>query len=233
MRLLSAADFESGSIPPRLAADEIHVWLCPHAGGDDFVHTLLAAYLGVAAADITIERDGHGKPFLVSPGGGDVQFNLSHSGNALVVAIARGQAVGVDIESGTRERPWLALARRYFTPAEYAALASLPRSRLPSAFLELWSCKEAVVKALGRGIAFGLHRLGFGWAADGTVSGLREIDPEAGNPDEWQVVRLVPGAGLSGALAWRGPPRRLRALRHGPGDNLRAASGVARSDGKA
>jgi 4'-phosphopantetheinyl transferase len=144
--------------------------------------------------------------------------------------------VGVDIESGTRQRPWLALAQRYFTPREYAALAALPPGRLASAFVELWSCKEAVVKALGRGIAFGLHRLGFAWAADGTLAGLREIDPDAGAVDEWHVIRLAPGPGLVGALAWRGPGRRLLALRRGrvddPGDNLGAASGVARGDGE-
>jgi 4'-phosphopantetheinyl transferase len=213
MRLLAAADFQPGTLPSSLAADEIHVWLCPHESGDEAVRHLLGSYLGVAATDIALERDSHGKPFLASPVDMDMHFNLSHSGKALVVAIARGQPVGVDIESGARPRPWLALAERYFTPAEHAALAALPGPRLAPAFLELWSCKEAVVKALGRGIAFGLHRLGFGWTPDGTLAGLREIASDGGTVDEWQVVRLAPAPGFVGALAWRGPSRRLRALR--------------------
>jgi 4'-phosphopantetheinyl transferase len=218
MRLLAAADFQPATSPIRLSADEIHVWFCPDEGGDDesgddAVQRLLGAYLGVEAATVVLERDPHGKPFLAAPVDSDMQFNLSHSGNTLVVAVGRGQAVGVDIESGSRARPWLALAERYFTPAEHAALAALPAPRLASAFLELWSCKEAVVKALGRGIAFGLHRLGFAWTPDGALAGLIEIAAEAGGVDEWHVVRLAPAPGLVGALAWRGPRRRLRALR--------------------
>ena len=218
MRLLAATDFEPETLPLRLAADEIHVWFFPAESGLDetggeSVQRLLGAYLGVEAAAVALARDPHGKPFLAAPVDSDMQFNLSHSGNTLIVALGRGQAVGVDIESGSRTRPWLALAERYFTPAEYATLAALPAPRLASAFLELWSCKEAVVKALGRGIAFGLHRLGFGWTPDGALAGLIEMAAEAGGVDEWHVVRLAPAPGLVGALAWRGPSRRLRALR--------------------
>jgi len=214
MRRLIAADFAPGTPPATLADDEIHVWLSAGrqgAAAGAFVDGLLAAYLGTEPSQIAVDRDSHGKPYLVRPLG-SLQFNLSHSGRHLIVAISRSPSLGVDIETASRTRPWLALAQRYFTPAEHATLTALPEGDLAAAFLALWSCKEAVVKALGRGIAFGLHRLGFGWAADGSLDRLVEIDIEAGRPDEWNVVQVFPARGVTGALAWRGPDRRLRAF---------------------
>jgi 4'-phosphopantetheinyl transferase len=216
MRMLTAADFADATPPVSLASDEIHIWLYADEevlGAIDIVRSLLAAYLRVDRAAVAIERDDHGKPRLAQPVGTDLQFNLSHSGHSLIVALSRSQTLGIDIESGVRARPWLALAERYFTAEEYAALAALPAHRLRAAFLELWSCKEAVVKALGRGIAFGLDRLSFARTPDGGVERLVRIDAEAGSAHEWQIVRLSLAPELAGALAWRGPDRKLCAFR--------------------
>lgn len=224
MRTLVAADFADATPPVPLAADEIHLWLYADedgVGSIDIVANLLAAYLRIDGAAIAIERDSYGKPRLARPADTDLQFNLSHSGRSLIVALGRSQALGVDIENGSRQRPWLALAQRYFTAEEHAALARLPEHRLPAAFLELWSAKEAVVKALGRGIAFGLDRLGFDRSPDGALRGLARIDIEAGIAAEWRIVRLSPAPGLAGALAWRGANRKLRAFR--------ASAGAARA----
>ena len=107
---------------------------------------------------------------------------------------------------------WLALAERYFAPAEYERLTRMPEATVAAAFIALWSCKEAVLKGLGRGIAFGLHRLRFEWDARGQLACLAGIDAEAGDAADWQVVRLAPAAGVVGAVAWRGPPRPLLAF---------------------
>ena len=72
--------------------------------------------------------------------------------------------------------------------------------------------KEAVLKALGRGLAFGLDRLRF--ELDGNdPRALADIAAEAGAVAEWQVTRFDAGHDHAGALAWRGPPLRVRALR--------------------
>jgi len=221
MRLLAAADFALATPPPPLAADAIHVWYfrsVAKAGHSTLLTRLLAGYLGIPHAHLVIERDGYGKPHLTGPHAASMQFNLSHSGSSLIVALSRNQAVGVDIEDGLRDRPWLALAERYFAPAEYERLARLPEADLAERFIALWSCKEAVLKALGRGIAFGLHRLRFEWDAGGQLARLAGIDAEAGPAAEWRVVRLAPAAGVAGALAWRGPDRPLLAFVADTGD---------------
>src|SRR5262249_4562138 len=115
-------------------------------------------------------RGDHGKPYLSPPQA--LEFNVSHSAGSLLVGLSATQALGVDVESTRRERPVVELAGRYFAASESVALARLaPAERLP-AFLRLWSCKEAVVKALARGLGFGLQRMAFDIDASGRPQGL-------------------------------------------------------------
>src|SRR5580765_8451440 len=217
MRTLSESDFVAATPPVELGDDEIHLWIFPHCGSgvvarlatQRCLHETLAAYLGVDSGDLRIERDDAGKPRLA---GGALQFNLSHSGETLLIGLSRTQALGVDIERGARGRPWLEIAHRYFTAEEAAALAALPADSRARGFIDLWSAKEAVLKAIGRGIAFGLDRVGFGLDAAGATRRLVHVADEAGTPEQWQVVRLSPLPGVTGALAWRGADMKLRAF---------------------
>ena len=217
MRLLSATDFAPSRYPVGLADAEVQVWYFPptrtttsRSGGDPRLPRLLAAYTGCDAADLRFDRGAHGKPSLRSPA--TLQFNLSHSGGALLVAISRDQPLGVDLESLARQRPGLELARRFFDGEEADALARLGAPRQHAAFLRLWSCKEAVVKALGQGLSFGLARLRFALDSQGWPIALNVIHASAGTPQEWQIIQLAPGVDAVGAVAWRGPERTLRAF---------------------
>ena len=217
MRCLSASDFtESRHAPIELRSGEIHVWFSAAASAGmarvagDWLRRRLAGYVGAAPEQIGLARGEHGKPLM--PDRPDLQFNLAHSGGALLFAIARSQPLGIDIETDARRRPALELARRFFCAAEADALARLDAARRQAAFLQLWSCKEAVVKALGRGIGFGLDRLAFDLDECGVPQRLNVIDSSAGAAAEWQIVRLEPACGYRGALAWRGPSLRLRAF---------------------
>jgi 4'-phosphopantetheinyl transferase len=222
MRLLSASDFKPARFPVVLADDEIHLWLLAADGNHNAVRGdgarvrgLLAAYLGCAQDTLNVALGEHGKPFLDGhflAGTRAFEFNVSHSGSALLVAIARGQELGVDIETQRRRRPVLELARRFFAADEASALARLEEPQRQMAFLRLWSCKEAVVKALGIGIGFGLARVQFGIDPAGEPVQLSVIHASAGNVEDWHVVRLAPTAAHIGALAWRGPARRVRAF---------------------
>ena len=168
---------------------------------------LLASYLDCVIGQVRMERDEHGKPRLVEA---PLEFNLSHSGGRLLVALSRAQSLGVDLETPRRDRPVLELARRWFDPLEATALAALPEAERQATFLRQWSCKEAVLKALGRGIGFGLDRVAFDMDAAGNTLRLRRLDGES-TPAAWHIVRLHPATGCVGALAWRGLARTIRA----------------------
>lgn len=220
MRLLSASDFTPARVPVALADDEIHLWLLAADGNHQAlrgdgprVRGLLAAYLGCAQDAVNVGLGEHGKPYLDGLAGTrPFDFNVSHSGGALLVAIARGQELGVDIETQRRQRPVLELARRFFAADEASALARFDPMQRQMAFLRLWSCKEAVVKALGIGIGFGLARVQFGMGPAGEPVELSVIHASAGSVEDWHVVRLAPTDAHIGALAWRGPLRRVRAF---------------------
>ncbi|WP_343064730.1 4'-phosphopantetheinyl transferase family protein [Marilutibacter spongiae] len=162
----------------------------------------LAGQLQVPAEQLQLRRDTWRRPRIEAPFERH-DVNWSHSGQGLLVALAEGGGrVGVDLE-WERPRPRaLELAKRYFTALEHAWLAAMadPLAR-EQAFLRLWCAKEAVLKAHGRGLAFGLDRLAF---VDGPA-GLRlvECDPALGHPDAWTLQALQPAPGYLGALAWR------------------------------
>ena len=113
---------------------------------------------------------------------------------------------GVDLERMRAHPKALPIARRYFSPDETALLASVTEPQRDRTFLELWTAKEAVLKALGRGLAFGLDRLSIGGSSELPVLGRLE-GYEAG---QWQLHRLALGADHIGSLAWQGEPRHIR-----------------------
>jgi len=186
----------------------IHVWhldyrRCP---GRRPLLRLLAQYLGVGVDDVRLEEDAHGRPRLDRRHGQALDFNWSHSGDQALVAIARGIAPGIDVER-RRVRPRaLALARRFFDEAEAAALAALPDGARDEAFLALWTAKEAVLKAHGRGIGYGLQRLRVAVPPQ-RLQLLRFEDEDI---DAWQLQPLDVAPELIAALAWRGAPREVR-----------------------
>ncbi len=217
MQHFAADRFTPASSPPLLADDDIHLWLLVLDGAPNhrdvtaathvFLGKLLARYSGIAAPP-EIARTERGKPYAPALAGLD--FNLSHARDHVLIAIARNQPLGVDLERVDRRIEIVDLARRYFARAEADALEALAEAARAAAFLRLWTCKEAVLKAIGEGLSFGLDRVAFTLAADGIPIGPVVLAIEAGPPDEWRVALLEPAAGFLGALAWRGPPRHIR-----------------------
>jgi len=148
---------------------------------------------------IGIARDRYGRPQLSGMDGVDV--NWSHSGQLLLVALGRGVRVGADIEWLRPRANALALAARFFAADEAEQLRALPIEAREQAFIRLWCAKEAVLKALGRGISYGLQRLAF--ALDGDAWHLVRCDGALGEPQDWTLHAFTPRPGYHAALAWR------------------------------
>lgn len=149
---------------------------------------------------LSLRRDDHGRPQLEG-GFAGWDCNWSHSGEGLLVALGRAVRLGIDLE-WVRPRPRaMELARRFFTAAEADALAGLPTTQREPAFVRLWCAKEAVLKAHGRGLAFGLDKFEFEISHAGVR--LVRCDAALGDPAQWSVLELVPQPGYVGAMAWR------------------------------
>ena len=93
---------------------------------------------------------------------------------------------------------------RFFAPGEAGRLQALAPERRELAFLRLWCAKEAVLKAHGQGLSFGLHRLEFIPDGDDEHAPLRLLasDPELGAASDWQLHEWIPAPGYLAALAW-------------------------------
>ena len=196
------------NVAEHLLDDEIHVWQLDYLPqrGREPLRRVLGAYLGVDADCVTLTSGEHGRPALDCGHDPSLGFNWTHSANRALIAIGRRITPGIDLEQ-LRPRPRaLEIAQRYFSADETAALAALPAAQRHAAFLELWTAKEAVLKALGRGIAFGLDRLSIASTADQLLLQRLEGDDAAA----WQLQRLALDSSQIAALAWRGGARRIR-----------------------
>ncbi|MGY0612665.1 MULTISPECIES: 4'-phosphopantetheinyl transferase family protein [unclassified Luteimonas] len=167
---------------------------------EPLVRDWLSSELAVPAASLSISRSAHGRPQL-GPPHQDWDASWSHSGVGLLMALARGFRVGIDIEV-KRPRPKAqVLADRFFAPEEAAALAVMPDATREAAFVRLWCAKEAVLKAHGQGLSFGLHRLVF--ACVGEAWQLAACDPALGVPADWTLETFRPAPDYLATVAWR------------------------------
>lgn len=123
------------------------------------LRTILGQYLGKKPQQLEFCYSDRGKPALASTSAdGSVCFNLSHSQGMALYAIARDRQVGIDLEFIRTLDDADRIAKRFFSPQEYALLEELPPNQKQKAFFDLWTCKEAYLKATGEGLA-GLHQV--------------------------------------------------------------------------
>jgi 4'-phosphopantetheinyl transferase len=117
------------------------------------LRAILGRYLDLPPADVPILTDASGKPNVPDS---DVQFNVAHSGELALVAVARGFAVGVDVELVRPVDEAREIAARNFHPDERAAICAADVAQQDAIFLRYWTRKEAVLKAIGTGLGYPL-----------------------------------------------------------------------------
>lgn len=120
---------------------------------------VLGGYLGQEPGTLEFTHGSHGKPALaMNKLAVPIEFNLSHSGMHLVVALTSGVPVGVDVETIRPLQRLDLLARRCLSPAERAELEALPEDLRCAGFFRFWVRKESLGKAVGTGIGLGFDR---------------------------------------------------------------------------
>lgn len=112
---------------------------------------ILAQYLNLSAAQIKYKKNQHGKPSLDHDT--PIRFNISHSQKAAIIAISNHAEIGVDIEFNKKKPSWEKIARRFFNPLEVEHLFKQEKTIQEKIFFQIWTRKEAYIKALGTGFA--------------------------------------------------------------------------------
>lgn len=165
---------------------------------------ILAGYLGVEADQLRLGRTlcpecadpAHGPPSVVWPDT-RLTFNLSRADGYWLLGVSEGRPLGVDLEAAPRIDPELT-APLAFTESELAQLLGRPPEERNELFLRCWTRKEAVVKAVGVGLAAELCRIEVHPQFPGPVLVRYGLAP--GRTD-WTLEEPDCGPGLHAALA--------------------------------
>jgi len=164
---------------------------------------LLGHYLDRPAAEVALGVGPHGKPFVSAPGAGWLRFNMSHSGDRGLIAVANGREVGVDVERFQPELPDPEL-RKLFAPAEQRALSALTAGDYIEQYFTLWTRKEAVVKGLGVGLLVPLNGVDvLNDRVPLTADLARNLPPVS--TSTWNVRSLRQGENYFAAVAVQAP----------------------------
>jgi 4'-phosphopantetheinyl transferase len=132
----------------------------------------------------------------------------------LLVAVSRAGEIGADAERIDPQVKHEAIARRFFAAEETAALAACSPADRERAFFRCWTRKEALVKALGDGLAHSLTAFAVS-IEPVEVSALLRTPAHWNGSAPWQLYDCAPGADYAGALAVRGTDIHVERLRWG------------------
>jgi 4'-phosphopantetheinyl transferase len=169
---------------------------------------VLARYLGLRPGEVRFRYGPHGRPELLgatSP----LRFNLSHSGDAALLAICTAHDIGVDIEQVRPDFASLEVARRFFSRLEVQALQALDEEVRCDAFFRCWTRKEAYIKARGEGLFMALDSFDVS-LEPGAPAELLATRRDDDDPALWSMAAVDAGAGYTAALCVACSPLRLQ-----------------------
>ncbi|MDR0250989.1 MAG: 4'-phosphopantetheinyl transferase superfamily protein [Burkholderiales bacterium] len=161
----------------------------------------------VSPASLRFQTNAHGRPHLEAPftNGAIRDFNLSHSGDNLLIGILHNtaphswQRIGVDLESLQRSRDTARLAHRVLCARELRTLEGLGHEEYQRRFLRYWVLKEAFSKAVGAGFSLGFEAMDFD--IDAASEPCARTLPKSYRPDDWTLRFLPVGLPFVAALA--------------------------------
>jgi len=128
--------------------------------GKHFVREVLSRYADIDPLQWCFAENDYGKPEIdprVHKDIAPISFNLSHSKDMFLMVVSGGRACGVDVEFAERERRIDALMERKFSSEEAGDINALPEEKKLAYFYQLWTLKEAYIKAQGMGLHMSLQ----------------------------------------------------------------------------
>ena len=141
-----------------------------------YLRIILGRYLNLSPEMVELAYHQYGKPFIAYGSANPLEFNLSHAHDRGVLAVTKGQAVGIDLERIDPKLEFLPIASRFFFPEEKALLRNYPEYKRRRAFYRLWTRKEAVLKCLGYGFSEKPEKQAQATAGIGTIRSFHYAD---------------------------------------------------------
>jgi len=180
------------------------IFLLAHA----MARLAVARYTGSDPASLEFEVNTYGKPHLRPCAGAPCPgFNLSHTHGMVALAISHEPDIGVDVEDTARTGDWAHLAGNVFTAEEQAGLWRLPPEDRQPRFYELWTLKEAYIKARGMGLSLPLDGFSIRMPENAPI-GIQFAEAIADDAACWQFEMFAIGTfRLSVAVRVRSPQK--------------------------
>jgi 4'-phosphopantetheinyl transferase len=176
------------------------------------VRSILGAYTQSRAEDLRFSYSAEGKPSLHQPVS-DILFNVSHSRDLALLAVARGRDLGVDVEWMNEEIEVEKLAKRFFSTQEHRSLLSQRPGKKIAAFFRGWTCKEAFLKAQGMGLSRSLNSFDVDMNV-GEPARLLATRPDPTEADHWFLRELEVAQQYAAAVAVEGSIGELSTQRY-------------------
>jgi len=174
-----------------------------------FLRAVIGRYLEMQPEALRFSYGAYGKPALASEHA--LRFNLSHSHEVALLAVALGAELGVDVEHIRADFASEEIARRFFSRAEVEVFNALPKDEQVAAFFRCWTRKEAYIKAIGKGLSQALDAFDVTLAPDAAPELLRAEDDD---PSRWLLTDINAGAGYAAALAIEAPITTIRCFQN-------------------
>jgi 4'-phosphopantetheinyl transferase len=169
--------------------------------GRGLLRQILASYLDLPPSGVRFGYTANGKPYLLRHS--ELRFNVSHSAETLVVAVARDRHLGVDVEVLPLDAADPGVANLVFCASERAALKETDALEYTRMFARLWTRKEAYIKADGRGMTLQLDHIDVGTLPEGILVYQPELKQWAPFTD-WTLHTLSSSPGCVCSLAIEG-----------------------------
>ena len=162
---------------------------------------ILGRYLKAKPGRLQLDTNEYGKPYFADQKAAQgLRFNLSHSHQLALIAIARNREVGVDVEYVRPDFATDEVAGNFFSLAEVEQLRSLPSGLKTQAFFNCWTRKESYIKARGEGIYCPLDQFDVS-LSPGSPAMLLNSRIDSKELGRWTFQDLFPENGYAATVA--------------------------------
>ncbi|MRH99226.1 4'-phosphopantetheinyl transferase superfamily protein [Kriegella sp. EG-1] len=167
---------------------------------------LIGNYLNVNPKEIDFDYSEYNKPTYL--GNTELDFNVSHSNNQIIIGFSKKLTIGVDIEKIKNDFDALDLAKNVFSNEEVNALSTYSGTSLYRAFYRGWTRKESFIKAVGEGLSYPLKSFSVTIDEDEKASFI-SIESKQESKQNWQLYSFIPTDGFIAAITTQGKPKRI------------------------
>lgn len=161
---------------------------------------ILSRYQSIHPTELKFSYSSKGKPELMTQNHGEnLYFNLSHSHGIALYAFTLIDHIGVDVECLQKHLAGVDIAERFFASEEVSQLQSLPTAEQLQGFYNIWTRKEAFIKALGAGLSYPLDQ--FVVNVNNISAQLLKLRENPGAVNEWSLFSFEVAPNYTAAVA--------------------------------